>query len=66
MSVVYLAKDPRLNTVVDSTQPLSTGATGFRAESRPVDMEVAFDDFVVSAQPDARRALTSGYAEDVW
>ncbi len=41
--------DIAVNTVVDSDQPLRAGATGFRAESRRADMEVAFDDFVVSA-----------------
>jgi hypothetical protein len=38
-----------VNTVIDSEQPIRIGATGFRAESQNTDMEVAFDDFVVSA-----------------
>lgn len=38
-----------VNTVVDSEQPIRIGATGFRAESQNTDMEVAFDDFVVTA-----------------
>jgi len=38
-----------VNTVIDSERPIRTGATGFRAESEDVDMEVAFDDFVVTA-----------------
>ncbi len=38
-----------VNTVIDSERPIRSGATGFRAESEDVDMEVAFDDFVVTA-----------------
>ena len=38
-----------VNTVIDTEAPIRIGATGFRAESQDTDMEVAFDDFVVSA-----------------
>ncbi len=38
-----------VNTVIDSERPIRIGATGFRAESQDTDMEVAFDDFVVTA-----------------
>jgi len=40
--------DVAVNTAIDSKSPIPSGATGFRVESENLDMEAAFDDFVVS------------------
>ena len=38
-----------VNTVVDTDDPIASGATGFRVDSGAADAEAAFDDYVVSA-----------------
>lgn len=37
-----------VNTVIDSDEPLGPGGTGFRVESKQVDVEVAFDEYLVT------------------
>jgi hypothetical protein len=40
--------DVAVNTVIDPDAPLGPGGTGFRVESQPAAVEVAFDDYIVT------------------